>query len=374
MRMSNAQVTMGIALAIVCVAFHLLTGGTFLTARNISNLCIQTSYIGVLAAGVVMVIVAGNIDLSIGSLVGFVGSVMARLMVTYNWPTIPVILLGLCIGLVVGAFQGYMIACRAVPAYVVTLSGWLTWRGLCMAVTGGTSLGPMKPLFKQFGQGYAPSPVTLTVVVGVLAVLAIIATRMRNRKIKRRYGFTVLSKGREGLACTGLCALVAAFTYVFASHMGIPYPVVILAVVIFSLYFLTTKTVFGRHVFAYGSNREAANLSGINTNRVNMLIYVIMGLLCSVSAVILTGRLNSCMASTGNMLEMDVIAAAIIGGTSTLGGEGTVVGAIIGAFFMAALDNGMSLLNMASAYQYVVKGFVLLLAVWMDIENRKRNQ
>ena len=376
---TNVQATMALALAVVWGIFAMLTDGVFIATRNLSNLMVQTCAIGILASGMVLVVVSGNMDLSVGSLSGLIGAICVRLMVTYGCNTFVTIAAAIGVGLLVGMYQGYWVSYKGVPAYVVTLSGMLVWRGLCYAVTGGTTLGPTNPAFKFIGQGYLPSPegmpVNVTaVLVGLACAVLMVWLRVDKRKTRLKYGFTVGSKRSELLICIAMCVGIAAATMIFASYRGIPFAVVILLAVICVLHFITTKTVFGRHVYACGSNQEAAHLSGINAKKINMMIYVIVGALCAISSIVSTARLNSSAPTAGNMLEMDCIAAAIIGGASTTGGEGTVIGAIIGALFMASLDNGMSLLNLDVAYQYVIKGLVLMLAVYVDLSTRKKGK
>jgi len=376
------QYSMFIALIGIWLIFHFLTNGIFISPRNMSNLLLQTSYIAVLAVGMVLVIVAGHIDLSVGSIAGFVGAIAAILQVNFGWNTIFAVAAALLVGLLIGVWQGYWIAYREIPAFIVTLSGMTVFRGALIAVTQGATIAPLDESFRMIGSGYLPRifPQTeamgfhdTTIIVAILFVLAFIFMILRSRKSRIKYGFQVLPMSLE-IAKLVLGSIgIMVFFSIMILYRGIPYSILIVTALVIGYTFLANNTVFGRHVYAMGGNKEAAKLSGINTKLRNLWIFISMGFLCSVSGIIFTARLNAAASSAGTLFELDTIAAAIIGGTSTLGGEGTVFGAIIGALLMASINNGMSLMNISSDWQMIFRGLILLLAVWFDISSRRKS-
>jgi D-xylose transport system permease protein len=284
----------------------------------------------------------------------------------------------LILGLAVGCWHGFWIAYRGVPAFIVTLASQIAFKGVTLAVTGGKSIGEFKPVFKAIGQGYLPQFLpegsfhTTTALLFALAALAFVWVELRTRRKRIANGFTVLRRSLEILKIAIITAAIAAVGIILSSYRGIPYAIVLLLAVVAIFTILTTRTPFGRHVYAIGGNVEAARLSGVNIKKTMMIIFVLMGLLCAVASIVFTARLNTATPAAGNLFELDAIAACIIGGTSTTGGIGTVFGAIIGALVMASLDNGMSLMNLPIMIQYIIKGLILLLAVWVDIANRKK--
>ncbi|QUH29335.1 multiple monosaccharide ABC transporter permease [Vallitalea guaymasensis] len=377
------QYTMFIALIGLMIIFTILTGGTFIMPRNLSNLFIQTSYIAILACGVVLVIVAGHIDLSIGSVVGFLGAIAATLQVNLHYGTLVTIIITLFVGLLIGLWQGYWVAYRNVPAFIVTLAGMMIFKGTLLGVTNGATIAPLDDSFKALGQGYIPNIASLnigslsinmtTIIIGIIAIIIYNALELKKRGERKRYDFETLPKNLQMVKMIVVSLAIAIFFGIMASYKGIPYSIVFVLVVGILYTFITKNTTFGRHVYAIGGNKEASRLSGINIKQRNLLIFASMGILSALGAIIFTARLNAASASAGAGLELEVIASAIIGGTSTMGGEGTIVGAIIGALVMATLNNGMSLMNVGPTWQYIVKGLILLLAVWVDISTKKKN-
>ncbi|WP_113672942.1 multiple monosaccharide ABC transporter permease [Vallitalea guaymasensis] len=377
------QYTMFIALIGLMIIFTILTGGTFIMPRNLSNLFIQTSYIAILACGVVLVIVAGHIDLSIGSVVGFLGAIAATLQVNLHYGTLITIIITLFVGLLIGLWQGYWVAYRNVPAFIVTLAGMMIFKGTLLGVTNGATIAPLDDSFKALGQGYIPNIASLnigslsinmtTIIIGIIAIIIYNALELKKRGERKRYDFETLPKNLQMVKMIVVSLAIAIFFGIMASYKGIPYSIVFVLVVGILYTFITKNTTFGRHVYAIGGNKEASRLSGINIKQRNLLIFASMGILSALGAIIFTARLNAASASAGAGLELEVIASAIIGGTSTMGGEGTIVGAIIGALVMATLNNGMSLMNVGPTWQYIVKGLILLLAVWVDISTKKKN-
>lgn len=362
--------TMVLALLGIWVIFTILTGGDFLSSRNLSMLTRQMSITAILATGMVLVIVAGHIDLSVGSVAGFTGAIAAILQVIYHWNTVPTIIVTLLAGLVIGAWQGFWIAYRRVPAFIVTLSSMLIFRGGILLITKGITISPLKQDFGVIGQGYIPP--LLSIILGAAAAIIFIIMDLNNRKSRIKYGLTVSNWSMEIFKIIGILTLIALFTGVMISYEGIPVPVLIVLVLVLALTFVANNTTFGRYVYAIGGNKEAAAYSGINIVKTNMIIFLIMGVLSAIAGIVLTSRLNAATTSAGNLFELDAIASAIIGGTSTLGGEGTVPGAILGALIMASIDNGMSLMNIDYSILTIVKGLVLVLAVWVDISTKKR--
>lgn len=362
--------TMILALLGIWVIFTVLTHGDFLSSRNLSMLARQMSITAILATGMVLVIVAGHIDLSVGSVAGFTGAVAAILQVIYHWNTIPTIIITLLVGLIIGIWQGFWIAYRKVPAFIVTLSSMLVFRGGILLITKGVTISPLHQDFGIIGQGYIPP--SLSIALGVIASLAYIIIDINNRNSRIKYGLSVPSLSVEISKIVGVIVLISLFTGVMISYEGIPVPVLIVLVLVLLLTFVANNTTFGRYVYAIGGNKEAAVYSGINVVKTNMTIFLIMGILSAIAGIVLTSRLNAATTSAGNLFELDAIASAIIGGASTLGGEGTVPGAILGALIMASIDNGMSLMNIDYSILTIVKGLVLVIAVWVDISTKKR--
>ncbi|RRJ64075.1 sugar ABC transporter permease [Paenibacillus oralis] len=368
-KMDVRAYTMVGALILIWVLFGILDP-TFLTARNLSNLFTQMSVTSILAIGMVLVIVAGHIDLSVGSIVGLTGGIAA---IFSNWlglPAIVVILATLAAGAVLGLVQGWLVAYKMVPAFIVTLGGMMVFRGALMGITGSMTIPVSDPVLALLGNAYfAPG---FGIVLGVLAVGLLVWSMFNKRRSRQKYGFEVASLAADIIKVAALSLLVVLFVLVMNAYKGIPFPIIFVIVLAAVFYFLSKKTTFGRHIYAIGGNLEAARLSGINIRRKTMLIFLLSGLLSSIAAIVLTSRLASATITAGNMAEMDAIAACVIGGTSLMGGAGTVLGALIGALVMTSLDNGMSLMGLESFWQYVVKGSILVFAVWLDISNRRK--
>jgi D-xylose transport system permease protein len=375
-------------LIIIWVVLTVLTNGIFFTARNLYNLAVQTSVVGIMATGMVLVIVARHIDLSVGSLMGFTGMVIAYLQVhvftlgaAWNWPL--TVLCGLALGAVVGLWQGWWVAYRGVPAFVVTLGGLLIFRGGAYLVTDGRTVAPMDKTYQLLGGGINGSiGATWSWVFGLACILLMVLGTFRSRARRKKYGFKPKARWAELVMLLIGIGLVCGFVMVMNSYYkprteiprGIPIPVLILIGVVVIMTLLTKVTKFGRYVFAIGGNPEAAELSGINVPRVTMFIFMVMGILCGVAAVITTARLNAGANSMGTMAELNVIAAAVIGGTSLAGGVGTITGAILGAVIMQSLESGMVLMGVTSAMRQVVIGLVLVLAVWFDVMYNKNKR
>ncbi len=370
--------SMIIMLALIMIVFSFLTDGINLNSRNFTNIIIQNSYILILAVGMIQVIIIGNIDLSVGRVCAFVGAISAML---YNagLPMALVVIASIVIGLGIGVFQGTWIAFLKLPAFIVTLGGMLLFRGLTYIITKVSPIGLINDGYKQLASGLVNIPgleingVHYTaLLVGALVFLVYLASELITRRNKMRHNFVVSSMGVFifkisviGLAIMGLCQR-------FATYAGLPVVVIVLGVTIFVFTFILNNTVLGRYIYAVGGNAKSAKLSGINSEMVVFFVHVIMGGICGLAGVVLTGYMNQALPQAGENLELDAIAACFIGGASTSGGIGTVIGAIVGGLVMAAINNGMSLMNMAPHWQYVVKASVLLLAVYYDIYTRRK--
>jgi D-xylose transport system permease protein len=386
LRHNSKQYTMFLALIAIWVTFSFLTENVFLTPRNLSNLFVQTVTTAILAIGMVLVIVTGHIDLSVGSVLGFTGAVCAMLMIQADWGVVPSVAATLVVGLAIGAWHGFWVAYRRVPAFIVSLASMLAFRGLIIGLTGGQTQGlemaseKTAEAFKLIGQGYLPTfgaaaegqlhDSSLLVVIGI--VLAYVVLAWRRRSVRQQFGFDVLPAYAEALKQALVAAIVLAFGLIMVVYLGIPWSVVFVLALMLVFSFLAENTTFGRHLYAIGGNPDAARLSGINVPRHTFVLFMLMGLMTAIAGIVYTSRLNAATTSAGSNAELDAIASAVIGGTSLMGGEGTIFGAIVGALVMTSLDNGMSLMNLDITYQYVIKGLILLLAVWVDMAQRKR--
>jgi D-xylose transport system permease protein len=376
------------SLVVIWIAFHVLSGGDFLTARNLWNLSVQSSSIAIMATGMVLIIVSRNIDLSVGSLLGFLGYAMAMVQTkwipnTFNlgfgrWYTwIAAILFGVLLGALIGGLQGFIIAYGGVPAFIVTLGGFLVWRGLIFRLgEQGQTLAPLDKTFQLIGGGPNGSlGEWKSWVAALLGCAGIVLSLYAARRGRRRYNLSPRPMAVDiALGVVGCLAVIAAVGLVANAYdspitgdpTGVAYPVVILIVVTLLMTYLAKRRRFGRYVYAYGGNPEAAELGGINTRRTIMLTFVLMGVLCALSAAVQTARLNAAVTNLGVQNELDVIAAAVIGGTSFAGGIGTIPGAVLGAVVMQSLRSGMVLLRIDSPSQDIVVGVVLVTAVAID--------
>ena len=368
---NSKQYTMFLALVAIWLIFAFLTEGVFLTPRNLSNLFVQTVTTAILAIGMVLVIVAGHIDLSVGSVLGFAGAVCAMCMIRMEWGVTLSVLATLGVGLLIGAWHGFWVAYRKVPAFIVSLASMLAFRGLIIGITGGQTQGLEMAVertaeaFKLIGQGYLPTLADwgryhdTSIYFTAAVILAFVVASLRKRAARKRYGFPLVPMYLEVLRLVFVSALIAGFASVMVVYLGIPWSVIFVMALALLFTFLAQDTTFGRHLYAIGGNPDAARLSGINVPRHTFGLFLIMGVMTAVAGIVYTSRLNAATTSAGQNAELDAIAAAVIGGTSLLGGEGTIYGAVIGALVMASLDNGMSLMNLDITFQYVIKGLIL---------------
>lgn len=368
LKQSWRTLTMVFALIAIWIIFQYATDGAFLEPRNISNLFRQMTVTGVLAMGMVLIIVAGHIDLSVGSVVCFLGVTLAMLMQKGLSPS-TALLATIGVGLLISTFQGWLTAYQKIPAFIVTLAGMMVFRGLSMGVTSGITIPLEDSWLKAFGSAYLPSFYGWWMAGGAIAVIA--WSHMLRRKSSIRHGITTASVGSMWVGIVLIAALIAGFTATMNAYEGIPVPVLLMLALMVIFNFISTKTVFGRHVYAVGGSVEAAHLSGVNVRKVVLGNFMLMGVLTAVAAMILTARVESAQPDGGQLLELDAIASCVIGGTSLMGGKGTIAGALLGALVMESLNNGMSLANMEAFWQYVVKGVVLASAVWLDVASQK---
>jgi len=380
-RSNMRQYTMIAVLLIIWAIFSYLTNGLFQTPRNLSNLFVQMCHIGILTSGMLLVMVAAHIDLSIGSLCGTLGAFVAFLMTKVGLDPFIAIVLTMILGFIVGTWHGLWVAICEVPGFIATLASMIAFKGFTLFITNGQTIGEFPPIFKNIGQGYIPRIFLtgenppfhdLTVIIFAVALVLFVVVDIMGRNKRIKNGFSVLPMPFEIVKIAVISFGIIAVGRILASYQGIPVALIVLSCTVGIFTVITTRTPFGRHVYAIGGNIEAARLSGVNIRKTLMTIFMLEGTLCAVAAIVFAARLNAATTSAGTLFELDTIAACIIGGTSTTGGIGTVFGAIIGALVMASLDNGMSLMNIPIMYQYMVKGGILLLAVWIDITNRKK--
>jgi D-xylose transport system permease protein len=368
--------TMVFALIAIWIYFHYSTD-IFLDARNFSNLMRQTAVTGVLAVGMLMVIITGQIDLSVGSVVGLAGGIAAIAQGWLGWGLVPSIAIGIGIATFIGAFHGGLIAYLNIPAFIVTLGGLLAWRGVILGLSRGETIPLRLQSFKAIGQDYVGP--TVGWVIAFIAVVGIVWLSLARARTRRRHGLegpstvtTVLKILVPSLVVVGFIYMMNSYEISPGRYAGIPIPVIIFLAIALAGAFLTQNTTFGRYLYAIGGNPDAARLSGINIKRHLLAVFCIMGALTGVASIIYTARVGSASPDAGQLLELDAIAACVIGGTSLMGGRGTVFGAILGALIMASLDNGMSLKNVEPYMQNIIKGAILVAAVGLDMAGRKR--
>ncbi|MBZ9701222.1 MULTISPECIES: multiple monosaccharide ABC transporter permease [unclassified Mesorhizobium] len=391
-----------LALIAIMVFFQFTTSGTLFKPVNLSNLVQQNSFIIVMALGMLLVIVSGHIDLSVGSVAGFIGALAAMMMVI--WPLgifsnpLVVSIVCLIVGGLIGAAQGYWIAYHRIPSFIVTLAGMLIFRGICQALLGGgSSVGPLPPEFKALSSGFIPDvigPLTLipptvnaagktimgsgltlhmtTIVLGLIAVLAYAYFGLRTRRKRERHGYEAEPFTLFVIKTLVGSALALFLVYQFASYRGLPVVLLVMGLLISLFVFVTKRMTIGRRIYAMGGNAKAAQLSGIKTERLTLYVFVNMGVLSALGGLIIAARLGQAVPAAGLGSELDVIAAVFIGGASAMGGVGQVIGAVVGGFIMGVMNNGMSIMGVNVDWQQVVKGLVLLGAVIFDVYNKNK--
>ncbi|CQQ87642.1 sugar transport system permease [Yersinia mollaretii] len=367
----NLQVfVMLAAIAIIMLFFTFTTEGAYLSARNISNLLRQTAITGILAVGMVFVIISAEIDLSVGSMMGLLGGIAAIFDVWLGWPLPLTIVVTLGLGLVLGAWNGWWVAYRKVPSFIVTLAGMLAFRGILIGITNGTTVSPTSSAMSQIGQSYLPNGLGFG--IGAIGLMLFVAWQWHRRSHRIRLGLPVAAPQGDVTRQSITAVIVLGAIYLLNDYRGVPTPVLILTALMLAGIFMATRTAFGRRIYAIGGNIDAARLSGVNVERTKLAVFAINGLMVAIAGLILSSRLGAGSPSAGDIAELDAIAACVIGGTSLAGGIGSVAGAVMGAFIMASLDNGMSMLDVPTFWQYIVKGAILLLAVWMDSATKRR--
>ncbi|MCG2784034.1 MAG: sugar ABC transporter permease [Anaerolineae bacterium] len=368
-----------LALVIIMIFFQFATQGILMKPVNITNLVLQNSYIIVMALGMLLIIVSGWIDLSVGSVAAFVGAIAAVLMVKLDIHWSVTMLISLMIGALVGAWQGYWVAYIKIPAFIVTLAGMLIFRGLTLLILQGEAVGPFPIPFQRLSTGFIPDFFNFegfhitTMIIGVLLVTLLVVMDYRARKNQLHYGFEVTPMYFFIAKNVLISGAVLGLCYLMASYKGLPNVLIVLAVLIAIFSFITSQTVIGRRIYAMGGNEKAARLSGVNTPRLLFLTFVNMGVLAALAGMIVAARLNSATPKAGQNFELDVIAACFIGGASASGGIGTIIGAVVGAFVIGVMNNGMSILGIGIDWQQAIKGFVLLMAVFFDVYNKNKS-
>jgi len=386
-RINLKTYTMVFTLLAIWILFGFLTNWSFFTPQNLSNLFRQMTIISFLAIGMVLVIVTGNIDLSVGSVTGFIGIIAALLqaeafakLLPAMFPalspltialasTVLTVLLCLVAGGIIGFLQGAAVAYLGIPSFIVTLGGQLVFRGGVLGITQGKTIVPIEEPFKAISQGYLPNTVGLALVGAV--IVAIFAFFLWNRRQRTTYGFSVKPLGVDLLKAGFFSAVVLAYVLIMNQYQGVQNPVLLMAIVALIFAYLTNNTRLGRYSYAIGGNKEAARLSGINIRANVFQVFIFMGVLCAVTGIVLTARVAAGTISGGVNYELSAIAACVIGGTSLMGGEGTIFGAIVGSLIMASLENGMSVMNMANSWQFIVRGLMLIFAVYVDVVSKK---
>ncbi|MEU1530217.1 multiple monosaccharide ABC transporter permease [Streptomyces fagopyri] len=378
MRRNMRQYGMLFALGLIVVLFAVWTDGDLLLPRNVSNLVLQNSYILILAIGMMLIIIAGHIDLSVGSLTAFVGAIGAVLMVNHNisWPL--ALVMCLAIGAAAGAAQGFLIAYLGIPSFIVTLAGMLTFRGLTEIFLKGQTIGPFPEGLQKVANSFLPEvgPDTnyhnLTLLLGIALIAFVVFQEVRDRKRQQEFSLGVLPRNLFLLKLVALIAAVLTVTMLLASYKGAPVVLLILGVLVAGFGYLMRNAVIGRHIYAIGGNLPAAKLSGVKDKKVTFLVFLNMGMLAALAGLVFAARFNAASPKAGLNFELEAIAASFIGGASMSGGVGTVLGAIIGGLVLGVLNNGMNLVGIGSDWQQVIKGLVLLAAVGFDVWNKRK--
>jgi len=365
--------TMLLALIVIWLFFQWATidqyhpYGIFLGAINFSKLLQQTAVTGVLAVGMLMVIVCGNIDLSVGAVVGLAGGIAAM---TQGWGLVPCLLAAIAVGLLIGALQGTLVAYVNIPSFIVTLGGLQAWRGVILKLTKGATIPVEIPFFRSLGRDFIDPRIGLG--LAIIAVVLIVLSNLRRNRARQRHGLQTISTASTIARIVVPSLVIIAFIILMNQAGGLPIPVIFLVAVALAGAFITANTTFGRYLYAIGGNPDAARLSGINLKRYILAAFCLMGALSGLASLLHTARVGSASPDAGTLMELDAIASCVIGGTGLMGGRGTVFGAVLGALILASLDNGMSLLNVENWAQYVVKGGVLVAAVGFDMYGRSK--
>jgi putative multiple sugar transport system permease protein len=374
------QYAMALALVVIMVLFQILTDGILFKPLNITNLILQNSYVLILGIGMLLVILTGNVDLSVGSVAAFIGALSAIFMIEMHMPVLLGVIVCLVIGALVGAWQGFWIAYVRIPAFIVTLAGMLVFRGLTMVLLQGKTISPYATSFQTLANGFLLTNSAsigglnlIAVITGIVLSLIYVLVEYKNIKNMKKYNFETLPFPITLAKILIIVAAINLLTFSLAAYKGIPVVLISIVALIVIYTFITQKTIAGRHVYALGGNEKAAKLSGIKTKRVMFWVYVNMGVLAAFAGLIVAGRLNAATPKAGVNFELDAIAACFIGGASASGGIGTIIGAIIGALVMGVLNNGMSIMGVGIDWQQAIKGLVLLAAVAFDVYTKSKS-
>jgi putative multiple sugar transport system permease protein len=379
LRRNMRQYGMLLALGLIVALFAVWTDGDLLLPRNVSNLVLQNSYILILAIGMMLVIIAGHIDLSVGSLTAFVGAFAAVLTVQHDVPWPVALVLTLVVGAVAGSVQGYLIAYLGIPSFIVTLAGMLLFRGLTEILLEGQTLGPFPNGLQKLGNGFLPEvgPNTnyhnITLLLGFALLAFVVYQEVRDRKREQEFALDVLPRNAFLLKLVAIAAAILAVTMLLASYQGAPIILLVLGVLVVGYGYVMRNAVFGRHIYAIGGNLPAAKLSGVKDKKVTFLVFLNMGVLAALAGLVVAARLNAASPKAGLNFELEAIASSFIGGASMSGGVGTVLGAIIGGLVLGVLNNGMNLLSVGTDWQQVIKGLALLAAVGFDVWNKRKS-
>lgn len=378
MRRNMRQYGMLIALGLIVALFAVWTDGDLLLPRNVSNLVLQNSYILILAMGMMLVIIAGHIDLSVGSLTAFIGSMAAVFMVRNDLPWPVAVILCLAVGALAGAIQGFFIAYGGIPSFIVTLAGMLIWRGLTEIFLEGQTLGPFPRGLQKMANGFLPEvgPNTnyhnLTLLLGFALIAFVVFQEVRDRKRQQEFSLDVPPTSLFLLKLVALGAAILTLTMLLASYKGTPIVLLVLGVLLVGFGYVMRNAIIGRHIYAIGGNLPAAKLSGVKDKKVTFLVFLNMGMLAALAGLVFAARFNAASPKAGLNFELEAIAASFIGGASMSGGVGTVLGAIIGGLVLGVLNNGMNLVGIGTDWQQVIKGMVLLAAVGFDVWNKRK--
>jgi len=378
------QYGMVFALAAAMIIIGFTTNGIFFRPVNLTNLVLQNSYVLILAVGMLLCTITGNVDLSVGSIVCFVGAICGVMIVDMQMSPYLTMLVAIVMGALIGMWQGFWIAFVHVPPFIATLAGMLIFRGLGQAVMQGQTKAPFPAEFQVIASGYIPDPLgglnigdtrlhLFSIVIGLLIILLIIINESLKRKKQKKYDFDILPVGIWILKIVAISAVLMAFTIVFALYRGFPNILIVLGILILLYQFVAAKTVQGRHIYALGGNLKAAKLSGVKTEWVMFWVYTNMAILASIAAIVFAARLNAATPKAGQGFELDAIAACYVGGAAVTGGIGTVIGAVVGGLFIGVLNNGMSIMGVSTDWQQTIKGLVLLAAVALDLYSKRRS-
>ncbi|MER6081610.1 multiple monosaccharide ABC transporter permease [Streptomyces sp. NPDC001833] len=379
LRRNMRQYGMLIALGLIVALFAVWTDGDLLLPRNVSNLVLQNSYILILAIGMMMVIIAGHIDLSVGSLTAFVGAFAAVLTVNHGVPWPVALILCLVMGAVAGSLQGFLIAYLGIPSFIVTLAGMLLFRGLTEILLQGQTIGPFPNGLQNLGNGFLPEvgPKTnyhnITLLLGIVLIAAVVWQEFRDRRRQQEFALEVPPTRLFLLKLTALVAAILVLTMLLASYKGAPIILIVLGALVVGYGYVMRNAVFGRHIYAIGGNLPAAKLSGVKDKKVSFYVFLNMGVLAALAGLVVAARLNAASPKAGDGFELEAIASSFIGGASMSGGVGTILGAIIGGLVLGVLNNGMNLLSVGTDWQQVIKGLALLAAVGFDVWNKRKS-